>query len=86
MFPLALDPRRPIRAALWVVAGGLDRRTRLGAFSNDPSPAELEELAALVDTGTIVPVVSAVLEMDDIARAHRMLERGGVRGKIVVTP
>lgn len=86
LFPLALDPSRPVRAALWVAAGGLDRRTRLSAFSNDPSPGELEELTALVDEGTITPVVSAVLAMDDIARAHRMLERGGVRGKIVVTP
>jgi NADPH:quinone reductase-like Zn-dependent oxidoreductase len=86
LFPLALDPSRPVRAALWVAAGHLDRRTRLGAFSNDPSPRELEELAALVEDGTITPVVSAVLPMDDIAEAHRRLERGGVRGKIVVTP
>ncbi|WP_431869852.1 NAD(P)-dependent alcohol dehydrogenase [Nocardiopsis eucommiae] len=86
LFPLALDPSRPIRAALWVAAGSLDRRTRLGAFSNDPSPEELEELAALVEERTITPVVSAVLAMEDIAEAHRRLERGGVRGKIVVTP
>ena len=86
LFPLALDPTRPVRSALWVAAGGLDRRTRLGAFSNDPSPRELEELTALVEDGTIAPVVSAVLGMDDIVQAHRLLERGGVRGKIVVTP
>ncbi|GAB2512714.1 NAD(P)-dependent alcohol dehydrogenase [Nocardiopsis aegyptia] len=86
LFPLALDPGRPIRAALWVLASGLDRRTRLIAFSNDPSPRELEELAALVDEGTIAPMVDSVLAMDDIALAHRMLERGGVRGKVVVTP
>ncbi|WP_017543214.1 NADP-dependent oxidoreductase [Nocardiopsis prasina] len=86
LFPLALDPSRPIRAAVWVAVGSLDRRTRLSAFSNDPSAGELEELAALVDQGTITPVVSAVLGMDEIARAHHRLERGGVRGKIVVTP
>lgn len=86
LFPLALDPSRPIRAAVWVAVGSLDRRTRLSAFSNDPSAGELEELAALVDGGTITPVVSAVLGMDEIARAHDRLERGGVRGKIVVTP
>ncbi|MFW5420711.1 NAD(P)-dependent alcohol dehydrogenase [Nocardiopsis sp. CNT-189] len=86
LFPLALDPGRPIRSALWTAAGGLDRRTRLSPFSNDPSPQELEELAALVDEGAVKPVVAAVLSMDDIAQAHRMLERGGVRGKIIVTP
>ncbi|MEU3019568.1 NADP-dependent oxidoreductase [Nocardiopsis sp. NPDC007018] len=86
LFPLALDPTRPIRSALWVVAGGLDRRTRLGAFSNDPSQGELEELAALVDGGAVAPVVSAVLPMEEVSEAHRRLERGGVRGKIVVTP
>ncbi|MFL1381075.1 NAD(P)-dependent alcohol dehydrogenase [Nocardiopsis protaetiae] len=86
LLPLALDPRRPIRSALRTAAGTLDRRTRIAAFSNDPSPRELEELAALVDEGTVAPVVAAVLEMDDIVQAHRMVERGGVRGKIVLTP
>ncbi|MFY7066154.1 NADP-dependent oxidoreductase [Nocardiopsis changdeensis] len=86
LVPLALDPARPIRSALWTAAAGLDRRTRIAAFSNDPSPRELEELAELVDRGAVAPVVAAVLEMDDVVRAHRMLERGGVRGKIVLTP
>ncbi|WP_205710890.1 NADP-dependent oxidoreductase [Isoptericola sp. BMS4] len=86
LVPLALDPTRPVRSALWVATGSLDRRTRVSAFSNDPSRKELEELSAMVDDGTITPVVSARLAMDDIAKAHRMLERGGVRGKIVVTP
>ncbi|MFL1429263.1 MULTISPECIES: NADP-dependent oxidoreductase [unclassified Nocardiopsis] len=86
LLSLALDPRRPIRSALRTAAGTLDRRTRIAAFSNDPSLRELEELAALVDEGTVAPVVAAVLEMDDIVQAHRMVERGGVRGKIVLTP
>lgn len=86
LFPLALDPRRPVRSALWVTAGSFDRRTRLSPFSNDPTGQELDELTAMVDRGTITPLVSAVLAMDDVAQAHRMLERGGVRGKIVVTP
>ncbi|MEU2971379.1 NAD(P)-dependent alcohol dehydrogenase [Nocardiopsis alba] len=85
LFPLALDPSRPIRSALWVVAGHLHRRTRLGAFSNDPTPRELEELTSLVEQGTIVPVIDTVLGVDDIVHAHRRLERGGVRGKVVVT-
>lgn len=86
LFPLALDPRRPVRAALGMAVGALDRRTRVSAFSNDPEPEELEELAALADGGTVRPVVAAVLPMDEVVRAHRLLERGGVRGKIVLTP
>ncbi|MGW9351475.1 NADPH:quinone reductase [Nocardiopsis flavescens] len=86
LLPLALDPRRPLRSALRTAAGMLDRRTRIALFSNDPSPQELEELTALVDGGTVRPVVAAVLAMDDVVEAHRMAERGGVRGKIILTP
>ena len=84
MVALALDPRRPIRSALAVGIGGLDRRTRLTTFSNDPTPVDLERLTGLVESGSIHPVVHDVLPMREIAAAHRRLEQGGVRGKIVI--
>ncbi|MCR1781255.1 NAD(P)H-quinone oxidoreductase [Nocardioides carbamazepini] len=39
-----------------------------------------------VADGTIRPVVSAVLPLDDVAEAHRMIESGDAVGKVVLTP
>lgn len=82
---LALDPARPLRTAAATVLGGvLPRRVR--TFSNDPTPAQLTRLRELVDAGTVRPVVETVLPLSQVAQAHRLLEAGGVRGKIVLTP
>ena len=45
-----------------------------------------DALAAIrhFDTGRFQPLVGAVLQLDQIAEGHRMLERGDVAGKIVV--
>ncbi|MFI6426884.1 NAD(P)-dependent alcohol dehydrogenase [Promicromonospora sp. NPDC050880] len=84
MVALALDSRRPIRSALAVAVDGLDRRTRLTAFSNDPTPADLDRLRGFVESGAIRPVVHDVLPMHEIVAAHHHLAQGGVRGKIVI--
>jgi NADPH:quinone reductase-like Zn-dependent oxidoreductase len=39
----------------------------------------------LTDNGSLRPVVDRAVPLADIAAAHRALEDGGVRGKIVVT-
>lgn len=84
MVALALDSRRPIRSALAVAVDGLDRRTRLTAFSNDPTPDDLDRLRGFVESGAIRPIVQEVLPMRETAVAHRRLEQGGMRGKIVI--
>jgi NADPH:quinone reductase-like Zn-dependent oxidoreductase len=84
MVALALDSRRPIRSALAVAVDGLDRRTRLTAFSNNPTPDDLERLRGFVESGAIRPAVQEVRSMDEIVAAHRRLEQGGMRGKIVI--
>lgn len=48
--------------------------------------ADFQAVLDLVTRGEIQPVIGAVLPLDDIARAHRMLEEGQVVGKIVVQP
>ena len=44
----------------------------------------LEQGAALFDSGQLRVSVSDVLPLQDAARAHQLIERGGVQGKIVL--
>lgn len=46
----------------------------------------VEHVWPLVADGTIQPVVSAVLPLDDAAEAHRMIESGDAVGKVLLTP
>ncbi|MBM7517912.1 NAD(P)H-quinone oxidoreductase [Nocardioides nitrophenolicus] len=46
----------------------------------------VEHVWPLVADGTILPVVSAVLPLDDVAEAHRMIESGAAVGKVLLTP
>jgi NADPH:quinone reductase-like Zn-dependent oxidoreductase len=57
-----------------------------GAFvySVPPIGETLTEVAALVDAGQLKPEVSAVLPLQEIQKAHQMVEAGHTRGKIVL--
>jgi NADPH2:quinone reductase len=44
----------------------------------------LEELGRLVDQGKLAPVVDRVLPLSDVAEAHRRLDSGHGRGKVVL--
>lgn len=46
----------------------------------------VEHVWPLVDDGSIVPVVSAVLPLDQVADAHRLIESGDSVGKVLLTP
>ncbi len=46
----------------------------------------VENVWPLVADGTIRPVVSAVLPLEEVAEAHRMIEAGDAVGKILLTP
>jgi NADPH:quinone reductase-like Zn-dependent oxidoreductase len=49
-----------------------------------PHPAQLAELAALADAGTIRPIIETVLPLAEAARAHEMNESLHTHGKIVL--
>jgi NADPH:quinone reductase-like Zn-dependent oxidoreductase len=49
------------------------------------SPADLVEVAELVEAGTIRPVVDRTFPLEEAAEAHRYLEAGHRRGSVVVT-
>lgn len=44
----------------------------------------LEKLAALMERGQLVPLVDSVLPLEKAAEAHRRLEAGGIKGKIIL--
>jgi NADPH:quinone reductase-like Zn-dependent oxidoreductase len=64
-----------------VQAAGL----HFAGISVEPDYASLEALAALVDGGKLVPHVSTVFPLADVAKAHALLEEGDTIGKIVLT-
>jgi NADPH2:quinone reductase len=46
---------------------------------------QLDVLRALLEREQITPVIDSVLPLSDVAEAHRRLESGGVKGKIVLS-
>lgn len=46
---------------------------------------KLDEVRALAEAGALTPRIAEVYPAEDAARAHERLERGGVRGRLVLT-
>ncbi|WP_058234858.1 NADP-dependent oxidoreductase [Devriesea agamarum] len=51
-----------------------------------PHRARLQRLTELVTDGTLSVEVSEVFPLDEVARAHALLETGHTRGKIILRP
>jgi NADPH:quinone reductase-like Zn-dependent oxidoreductase len=49
-----------------------------------PDAEQLTEIAELIDKGHVKPVVTEILPLADVAKAHEMSETEHVRGKIVL--
>ena len=60
------------------------RGIRLAEPLVEPDGIALEEIAGLVDSGQLKVRVYEVLPLERAAAAHERLERGGVKGKIVL--
>ncbi len=55
-------------------------------FIRDPSGAQLAELAALVDAGTIRPQVGAVYPLAEARQAFTAKSQGGIPGRVLLQP
>lgn len=55
-----------------------------GFYSNYPTQAEIDAMFALIAKAGIHPVIAKVFRLEEIAEAHRLAERGGSNGKLVV--
>jgi NADPH:quinone reductase-like Zn-dependent oxidoreductase len=47
-------------------------------------PADLTQLAQLVDEGTLKPIIAEIMSLDEAAEAHKKSEKGHTKGKIVL--
>jgi len=54
------------------------------AYMAQSVPADLEQIASLIDSGVVIPVVSRIMPLKDAAEAQRLSEEGHTRGKIVL--
>ncbi len=80
-----LVTRTPSRIASIVDAAGVLGLGGRYVFVR-PDPGDLAELGRLVDDGRLVVPVQEVLALEAAADAHRLLEQGHVRGKLVLEP
>ncbi|MEQ9319284.1 MAG: NADP-dependent oxidoreductase [Polyangiaceae bacterium] len=73
--------------ALGIVGFGMSsrlRHRRASVVVRRPDGEQLKTIAALIDGGVIEPVVERAYPLEDVAAAHRALETGRTRGKIVL--
>ncbi|MEU7025393.1 NADP-dependent oxidoreductase [Streptomyces sp. NPDC046275] len=85
----ALDAVRTGGAFASLVAGGAPpalRGTRVVPVWVRADAADLSRLAALAEQGLLTPRVARTLPLTQAAEAHRALERGGLRGRLVLVP
>ncbi|HTV51023.1 MAG TPA: NADP-dependent oxidoreductase [Steroidobacteraceae bacterium] len=61
-----------------------ERRVRAERYVAQPDAAELRQIGELIDDGKVRPHVLAIYPLQEVAEAHRRLEGGHVRGKIVL--
>ncbi|MFC4854727.1 NAD(P)-dependent alcohol dehydrogenase [Actinophytocola glycyrrhizae] len=84
MVAIAFDLDHTFTSLSYLVGSTVFGGRRVRFFSGDPRADLLAELTRLTDTGALRPVVDTVFPLAEIAEAHRVLEAGGVRGKLVI--
>ena len=84
MVAIAFDLDHPARSLGYLAVHSRHRHRRVRFFSGNPTAPLLAELGRRVAAGAVRPEVDRVFPLAEIADAHRALEQGGVRGKVVV--
>jgi len=57
---------------------------RAAFVAGHPSGAQLVEIAKLIDSGELKPVIDRILPLSEVRRAHELSQSGHTRGKIVL--
>ncbi len=60
------------------------RGVRASGMLTQANPAQLREIAGMIDAGTIRPIVAQVFPLAEAAQAHMALDAGNTRGKLVL--
>jgi NADPH:quinone reductase-like Zn-dependent oxidoreductase len=84
MVAVRFDTDHYVRSLAGIAASTVYGRGRIRFFRGSPDPGLLAELAQMADDGTLRPLVDEVYPFSQLADAHRRLETGGVRGKVVI--
>lgn len=64
---------------------GWDYNAEIHLVFLTPSAERLTRLGSLAERGLLKPIVERTLALEDAAEAHRLIEAGGRKGKIVLT-
>lgn len=76
---------RALGAQAALIAGAWwRRRVAVKMVMRPTDGAMLQRLADVVQSGAVTPVIDAVLPLEEIAEAHRRVESGRTRGKVVI--
>ena len=57
---------------------------RAAFVAGHPSGAQLAEIAKLIDSGELKPVIDRILPLSEVRRAHELSQSGHTHGKIVL--
>jgi NADPH:quinone reductase len=63
----------------------IDKNIDLHGVLLDPSRTQLNRLAAMIDTGQVIPRIGRSLRLNDASHAHELAEAGSVDGRIVLS-
>ncbi|WP_150241356.1 NAD(P)-dependent alcohol dehydrogenase [Nocardiopsis quinghaiensis] len=85
MVTITFDSGRMLASLSYVAASAVFGSRRVRFFSGNPKHELFAELTRLTESGAVRPVVDRILPLAEIAEAHRALEAGGIRGKVVVS-
>lgn len=73
---------RPILRKFWTSITG--SRKMIPHFGK-PSKDDVIFVKDLVEAGKVTPVIDRIYPLKEVAEAHRYMEKGHARGKIIVT-
>src|ERR1700675_2976582 len=57
---------------------------RAAFVAGHPSGAQLAEIAKIIDSGKLSPVIDRILPLSEVRRAHELVQSGHTRGKIAL--
>ena len=84
MVTIAFDIDRIARSLGYILLSGVHGSRRVRLFFGHPRRELFAELADTAERGDLRPIVDEVYPLSRIGEAHARLERGGVRGKVVL--
>jgi len=60
------------------------KNTTIHFIFTQQNRAKLDALRLLIERGQVKPLIDSVMPLSEVAKAHERVERGGVRGKVVL--